>query len=80
MNKLSVFLSHRVKYVTKLHLVQGDVSHAKMKGFWGRNGLTTLVNTVSPLIFQNSAIAPFTRSIYCFYVKVYAAVLKHVVN
>ena len=38
-------------------------------GGGGNNGLPNLVNTVSPLFFQNSVK-----------VKVYAAVLKYVIN
>ena len=81
MNKVSVFLSQQVKYVTKLHPVHKETYHMlKLKACQGRNGLTTLANTVSPLFFQNFAFTPFSNSIYCFYIKDYAVVLKYVLN
>ena len=81
MDKLSIFLSHQIEYVTKLHPVLKEMRHMlKLKVFWGCNGLTTLMNTVSPLFFQNYAFAPFRNSIYCFYAKFNAVVLKYVLN
>ena len=52
----------------------------KVKVFWDCNRLTTLVNTGSPLFFQNSAFAPFPNPIYYFYKIVFAAVLKYELN
>lgn len=52
----------------------------KVKVFCYCNRLATLVNTVSPLFFQNSAFALFPNPIYYFYKIVFAAVLKYELN
>lgn len=81
MNKLLVFLSHQVKYVAKLQPAHKGMCHMlKLNVFWGCNELTTYVNTLRPLFCQNFAFYPFLNPIYCFYIILYAAILKYVLN
>ena len=58
MNRLSVFLSHQVKCVTKLHPAHKETCHIKLKVFLGHNGLPTLGNIVSPLFFKTLFLLP----------------------